>query len=179
MPDAGRGGLAARLVRCRASSDAGVTAGVRGDTVLRRVGMLLSRASSCNPPLACREDTTKPQSVALGCGMCVLLGKRALPRVGHLPPTGGVLLSTPWHCRCFVCDSCRCHMSPTGTRGAAGDCWSSVTPGPATSPWLTSFPWRAQQVPAVPANRTGQREWWWDTTWPSTGHSSRSSTLSR
>lgn len=78
---------------------------------MRRVGLLLSGASSCNPPLACREDTTKPQSVAVGCGMCVLLGKRTLPRVGHLPPTGGVLLSTPWHCRCFVCDSCGCHVS--------------------------------------------------------------------
>ncbi|NWX46338.1 DPOG1 polymerase, partial [Steatornis caripensis] len=59
-----------------------------------------------------------------------------------------------------------CHMSSAGTRGAASGCWSSGTPGPATSPWLTSFRWRARQVPAAPASRTGQREWWWDTTCP-------------
>lgn len=42
-----------------------------GGHSLERMGVVLCGVSSCNPLLACREDTTKPQSVALGCGMCL------------------------------------------------------------------------------------------------------------
>lgn len=37
-----------------------------GDMALRRMGMLSGRVSSCNPPLACRENTVNPWS---GSGM--------------------------------------------------------------------------------------------------------------
>lgn len=89
------------MVRCGANCDSGVTPVVVGmaHMALGRMGVLLSGASSSKPTPACRENAAKPQSVALGCVSWLV--SAALPGVGHLPPMGGILLSTLHHSRCF------------------------------------------------------------------------------